>query len=142
MWIKIALTLSLVINLGLAGMLAGLATRSMRDGSVVSSAISALPEQNRAALRRDMRQDWRALRARASVPADARAELLVILQADEFDPHAFEDVLARGRAHLAEMGAQTRARLVGMVAQMSAEERRAYADDLRERLNRRPPPRP
>lgn len=136
---KIALTLSLVLNLGLAGMLAGLATRTTRDGSMVMAAISALPDQDRASLRREARDAWRDMRSRAA-PHDARAELLAILQADDFDADAFDAALGRGRAHLAEMSAQLRARVVSRVAEMSVQDRRAYAEDLRERLNRRPSP--
>ncbi len=141
LWIKIALTASLVLNLGLAGMLAGLATRSARDGSVVGAAISALPEQDRRSLRREAREAWRDMRARGA-PHDARRDLMTILQAEDFDAAAFDTALGQGRMHLAEMGAQMRASVVERVSQMSVQERRAYADDLQKRLNRRPPPRP
>lgn len=139
LWVKIALTFSLVLNLGLAGMLVGLATRSMRDGSVVTAAIAALPEQDRAALRREARDSFRTMRDKTA-SAQARADLLTILTEEPFDPVAFDAALAQSRAHVAEMGAQMRARVVARVAEMTVEERRAYAADLRKRLERRSSP--
>jgi uncharacterized membrane protein len=139
LWIKIALTFSLVLNLGLAGMLAGLATRSVRDGSVLTAAITALPEQDRRALRREARENFRALRGHAS-SAEARDNLLAALNAATFDPIAFEAALAQGRAHLANMNSQMQARVTARVAAMSVDQRRAYATELRDRLDRRKPP--
>ncbi len=140
-WIKIALTLSLVLNLGLVGMLAGLATRTMRDGSVVTAAIAALPDKDRSALRREARENFRALRGHAA-SADARKQLLATLTADEFDAAAFETALAAGRTHLAEMTERMQTRITARVAAMSVEERRAYAAELSDRLERRKPPAP
>jgi uncharacterized membrane protein len=140
-WIKVALTLSLVLNLGLVGMLAGLATRTMRDGSVVTAAIAALPDKDRSALRREARETFRALRGHAA-SADARKQLLATLTADEFDAAAFETALAAGRTHLAEMTERMQTRITARVAAMSVEERRVYAAELGERLERRKPPAP
>jgi uncharacterized membrane protein len=139
LWIKVALTVSLALNLGLVGMLAGLATRTMRDGSVVTAAIAALPDKDRSALRREARDSFRAMRGHAA-SNEARMQLLAALTADEFDPVAFETALAAGRTHLAEMGSQMQARVTARVAKMSLEERRAYAVELRGRLERRKPP--
>jgi uncharacterized membrane protein len=141
LWIKIVLALSIVLNLGLAGIVLGLATGRARDGSVMSAAFAALPSDLRGDLRRDLRGDWRDLRGRGHSTA-LRAEVLRILQTEPFDAAAFDAALGQGRPDMAELGQRQRARLTASVAAMNPDQRRAYADALAQRLDRRGPPRP
>ncbi len=62
LWIKLVLGLSILLNLGLGGVLLGIATGGARDGSVMSAAIAALPQDSRRDLRRALRADWAELR--------------------------------------------------------------------------------
>lgn len=141
LWIKLVLGLSILLNLGLGGVLLGIATGGARDGSVMSAAIAALPQDSRRDLRRALRADWAELRGyRRAQPVPS--EILTLLRAEPFDPVAFDASLERGRAHLAEMGQRQRARLTAEVAAMTPAGRQAYALALEERLQRGRPPRP
>jgi uncharacterized membrane protein len=141
LWIKLLLAASIILNLGLAGLLVGLATRSARDGSVMSAAIAALPDEARRDLRRGMRRDWSEARGR-SQPETLRTEILTLLRADPFDAAAFEARLEQGRQHLADLAQTQRTRLTAEVAAMTPAQRQAYALALEEYLNRRRPMRP
>lgn len=136
LWIKIALTVSLVLNLGLVGMLAGLATRSVRSEPALTAAIAALPERDRRELRREARDGFQAMREQSSVK-DAREALFTALTAEQFDPAAFEQALGRGRGNIAAVSADLRAKVVARVMAMTLNERRAYAAELSKRLDRR-----
>lgn len=136
LWMKLLLGVSIILNLGLAGMLVGIATGSARDGSVMSAAMSALPDDARRDLRRGLRADWADARGRAQSES-ARAEILSLLRSDPFDAAAFEASLEQGRQHMAEIGQKQRARLTAAVEAMTPAQRLAYAQAIEERLDKR-----
>ncbi|MFN4056721.1 MAG: periplasmic heavy metal sensor [Roseinatronobacter sp.] len=141
LWMKLLLGFSIILNLGLAGMLVGFATGSARDGSVISAAVAALPDEARRDMRRGLRRDWSEARGRAQSHG-VRTEILALLRADPFDAAAFEASLEQGRQHLAEIGQKQRERLTAEVAAMTPAQRQAYALAIEERLNKRRPMRP
>jgi uncharacterized membrane protein len=138
LWMKIALTVSVVVNLGLIGMIAGMATGAMRYASATSFAVSALPEEARRDIRRELRDDFRDRRRGPDFGA-IRRDLVQSLMADPFDPNAFAAALDAGQARMAEMGAKSRTRLIERVERMTPQERAAYAARLMERDGGRRP---
>ena len=141
LWIKVLLGVSIILNLGLAGMLVGVATGRSRDGSVMSAAFAALPKDARRDVRRGLQRDWSEARGRAQ-SAVSRSEILTILRADPFDPAAFDASLAQSRQHLVEISQMQRERLVAQITAMTPAQRAAYALALEERLDRGRPIRP
>jgi uncharacterized membrane protein len=141
LWMKLLLGVSIILNFGLAGMVLGIATGGARDGSVMSAAVAALPDDMRRDMRRSLREDWSEVRGRTQ-PLAARTEILTLLRADPFDAAAFEASLEQGRQHLAELGQRQRARLAAEVAAMTPAQRQAYASAIEERLARGRPMRP
>lgn len=138
LWMKIALSASVVINLGLVGLIVGMATGAMRYGSATSFAMSALPEEARRDIRRELRQDFRDRRGGPDFVA-MRMELVQSLMADPFDPAAFAAALDSAQMRMAEIGAKSRARLIDRVERMTPAERAAYAARLMERDGGRRP---
>jgi uncharacterized membrane protein len=134
-WLKAALTLSLVLNLALLGVLGGLINRVGQSGSDLRSAVSALPAEDRRALRRETGRIWREARTQRGAEG-SRAQMIAALRAEEFDIAAFERALQDAQERLVRMSDEMHGRLVTRVAQMSVEERVAYADALEAQARR------
>jgi uncharacterized membrane protein len=132
-WLKIALVVSLALNLAVAGLVAGAALKGRpdaggRDGLWPYS--RALPEPYRGDLMRalrDSRRDWIADR---EALGSTRAELAAALVAEPFDAAAVTALLARQRDRFTALADRGAALLVEQIARMSPEERRAYAEAL------------
>lgn len=132
-WLKLALTVSLVLNLALVGLLAGLINRVGHSGSALRSAVAALPVEDRRALRRETGQIWREAR-HGQQRAQTSARLVDALRADEFDADAFAEGLREAQQRLLQISDDMHDRLVARVSRMSLEERLAYAEDLQEQM--------
>ena len=139
--IKIALALSLALNLLVAGVVAGgmLRARMQPDAAPRDMAFAlwgALPDDLRDDLRgqfarvRPDRDDARAHRATQA------AALSAALRAETFDPAQLDALL--GDIDRREMrAAQMRAALVAAIAELSPQERQALAQNFEDRLQRR-----
>jgi uncharacterized membrane protein len=160
-WLRLALVLSLAANLAVVGMAVGVALTKpgpgehrdggRRGGDRPPAALrelgpapyfAALSQPDRAALLEaagaregDLRQSREALRARFE-------EMLALLRAETFDAAAMGALLAGQRAEAARRQELGEALLIERFAEMSAEERAAYAERLDTSLRRPGPRRP
>ncbi|MGY6536435.1 MAG: periplasmic heavy metal sensor [Pararhodobacter sp.] len=144
---RVALMLSLAVNLLFVGVLAGGAWRGWRapppQGPVheMRALWQALPDEARIALRAELR----ARRAAENGTDDGRparnerpsARLSPLLRADPFDAQGFAAALEDMRDTRADRAAQGQAALVAQIAALPAAERAAVADRLDARLTRR-----
>lgn len=139
-WLRLLLTLSLVLNLALLGVLGGLINRVGQSGTDLRSAVAALPAEDRRALRRETGKIWREARLWRGAEG-SRAQMIAALRAEEFDIAAFAGALQDAQERLVRMSDEMHERLVARVAQMTAEERVAYAEALEAQAGRRFGPR-
>lgn len=129
-WLKLALVVSVVLNFAALGVLGGVIARAGAPGGMLRSAVAALPEEDRRALRRETREIWREAGTQRWGGAETHRALTEALRAEDFDPAAFEAALTTAQERLRALSAKTHARLVSRVSQMSLQERRDYADAL------------
>lgn len=135
-WLKAALVVSVVLNLAMLGVLGGIVTRAGDQGSVLRAAVSALPENERRALRRETREIWRDARIGHGGGSSAQA-MITALRADDFDEAAFADSLTQAQERLVRISADMHDRLTRKVSAMSLDERHAYADALEAQMQQR-----
>lgn len=135
-WVKIALVVSLLLNLAFVGMIGSIVTRAGPDGSALRAAFSALPREDRRGLRRQTRDIWQTTRLARYNPS-AGQDMIAALRADEFDQDAFARAVAQTQENLVRVGERMQATLIEHVTKMDHAERIAYADALEERLRRR-----
>ena len=135
--LRIALILSLALNLAVIGLVAGAVVR-FRDGGPPQRFDFSLGPLGRALEPGDRRAIGQALRDRRDLhpgrPLDWRAgldELAAILVAEPFDPEALGAYLANIRGQGAALIAAGQEVMVDRIAAMSAEERAALADRVR-----------
>jgi uncharacterized membrane protein len=142
-WIKIVLGLSLAANLAVAGLVAGAALRGPPKGprtgvsGYATAYIKALPREDRHAIIEKVRKSGGQGRLSGDERRALFDEMLAALRAPELDRIVITDVLNKQKA--ASLGAQSgvQEQWVALVAQMSVEERLAYADAVQEVLDRR-----
>ncbi|WP_421905017.1 periplasmic heavy metal sensor [Mameliella sp.] len=141
-WLRILLFLSLALNLLVVGAAVGFflngppAPRGDRSDPVLPYT-RAFDEDQRRELRRGL---WRAMRKdagamRAGYLADYQRGLDLLRQ-DPFDQAALAALLADQAARGVEVRARGQEVLLNFLAEMSPEERRAYADRLESELER------
>lgn len=141
-WLKFALAVSVTLNLAALGVLGGILTRTGGNNFTLHAAISALPEEDRRAVRRETREIWRNARMQREGSATPWA-IIEALRAEEFNPDELSATLREAQDRSLRIGAQMNDRIVARVSAMSPERRRAYADSLEEQLEaRRTRPRP
>ena len=140
--LRIALGVSVALNLLVAGVVAGAILREggPRDRMVrdldLGPFTEALSQEDRAALRRDFVARMPELgEARRAMRAEFR-DLLVLLRADPFDPEAMREVLAGQRARMQERIDLGQELLLQRLSAMTPEARQAFADRLEDRLRR------
>ncbi|EEW25663.1 periplasmic heavy metal sensor [Rhodobacter ferrooxidans] len=147
-WLRIALAVSLAINLGIAGMIGGaLLTGHGRPDAMLRDPgfgpfTEALEPDDRAALRRAFfarMPDFRA--ARRDRRADF-AELLEVLRAEPFDAARLATAMERQNQRTAETLALGQQLMADHIAAMTPEARRGFADRLERGLRRIKPPKP
>lgn len=142
-WMKVVLAASLALNLGVAGVLGGIAWRRAADPAPVAHwragpglglrhALAALPEHDRRALHRAWRADTP--EARRARNGDAMTEVLALLRAEPLDADALLAALDAPHARLHAATRSGTALLVARIKAMDGAERRAYADRLTERV--------
>lgn len=134
-WIKIALAVSVALNLAVAGLAAGAWLREgprhgmPRDMSF-GPFTEALSETDRSELRRafgDRASEFR--EARQQMRADREA-LLATLRAEPFDPAAVKDALAAITRRASDRLEFGRDLIAGRILAMTDTERQAFADRL------------
>lgn len=141
-WTRVALVLSLALNLAVAGIVAGAVLRGHRDGPprgfdlAVGPVARALSEVDRRAVMRDL-MDRRDLRDDRRDDSAAAAPVLAAVRADPFDPAALSAALDGMRGRARDLEAAAEAALVARVAAMTPAERAAFADRLAQELERR-----
>lgn len=140
--LRVALFVSLAVNLAIAGLVAGAFLDGRRMGPPPRFDLSlgpvgqALDEADRRAILRD-------LRARPDLrPPGPRArqahfrDLLAVLRAEPFERGEIEALLADHRRHGAALLDAGQAALLDRIAAMSPEERAAFADRLEAEVSR------
>lgn len=144
--LRIALAVSLALNLGVAGLLAGAWLRSGPHGGPRDLGFgpfaAALTAEDRAALRRaflDRAPEFRD--ARAAMRADM-AGILAALRADPFDAAGLKAALDQTGTRMAGRLALGQSLVFDRVAAMSPADRMAFADRLENALNHGPGRRP
>ncbi|WP_296477840.1 periplasmic heavy metal sensor [Roseinatronobacter sp.] len=137
-WLKLALVVSLVLNVLVIGMLWGVMTRTTQQGSLLRSSVAALPAQDRRELRRATGAILREARRQSEGSAGAPQQMLTALRAEDFDPEAFSDALRQAQDRLLRISNQMHDQLLEKVSAMSLEERHAYAASLEDRIKTRP----
>jgi uncharacterized membrane protein len=135
-WLKVALVISVTLNLAALGVLGGIITRAGNDGSVMRAAVSALPGDERRKLRRETRDIWRAARTEGQGGPTAPA-MIAALRAEEFDADAFAASLQQAQDRLVRMSSEMHQRLVTRVSAMTPDQRHAYADALEDQMKAR-----
>lgn len=145
--LRIALTLSLALNLLVAGLLAG---AMLRDGPAMRSAMvrdlgfgpfsEALTREDRKALRRALIDRAPELRDERKRRLEELGEILVVLRAEPFDPAGFSTLMDGQRSRMAAQLALGHDLLVAHVTAMTAKERQAFAERLEHGLKHRGKP--
>ncbi|WP_434288062.1 periplasmic heavy metal sensor [Celeribacter sp. SCSIO 80788] len=149
-WSRIALVVSLALNIAILGIVGGAVLRwnagMDRERSLQARDfgfgpfVGALETEDRRALGREFARsagDAKAARQKAGAMFEA---MIVALKADDFDAAGFETLLSEQQQEFAR-GQQIGSRLVAAhIAEMSVDERKAYAERLEDML--RNPPRP
>lgn len=142
--LKIALGLSLMLNLAVAGLVVGAVINQRAPGRSdmvrdlgFGPYTEALSDEDRVALRRSFMREVPDLRdMRRAMRADLD-DLLAVLRAEPFDPAALESVLARQNARMSERIVLGQRLLFDRVAAMTPAARAAFADRLEQVLMRR-----
>ena len=135
-WVRVVLFVSLALNLLVVGAIAGMVlkgppvARNDRSDPVLPYT-RAFDEDQRRELRRDL---WRSVRRdsatmRAVYLADYQ-RALTLLRGEPFDPASLEALLKEQGKRADEMRLRGENVLMTFLAEMTVEERRAYADRL------------
>jgi uncharacterized membrane protein len=141
--IKIALVISLALNLLILGVFAGEFLRGGpgRDLGFGPFA-AAFTDADRKALRREFRQRMPDLRASRVAQREAMAGVAAALRAEPFDPEELRAAVAATAARLGDRVQIAQELLVGHLSAMSPEDRAAFAGRLEAAAARGPGPRP
>lgn len=147
-WAKITLVLSLALNLGVAGVVAGSVLRGApqaRDAAFnlpiegFRNIARAMPPDDRAALRADWIGQQRDIRAARRALRQSRGAFIAALRTEPFSPLELEQILEGQAQTWQTFGAKSREILVARLAAMTPEARMAFADNLEASLQRRRP---
>ena len=139
-WERIALIASLALNIAVAGVVAGYLLRGPvpdRDRAYLPiegmrNIHRALPPDERAALRDEMRARFANLSDHRARLRDLRTEVLNALMAEPFDPAVLDSVMARHSAYWRTASEEARSVFVAHVAGMTPGARAAFARALAE----------
>ena len=140
--VKIALAVSVTLNLLLAGLIAGAVLRHEHGGgpdddrAAFAPYLDALPRSDRGELRAEMFRRMPDLRDLRRERADDFRAFVTALRAEPFDPDAAEAVLERQVGRAAHRLEEGRDLFLERLTAMSDEDRLAYADRLEKSLSR------
>ncbi|MEM8787368.1 MAG: periplasmic heavy metal sensor [Pseudomonadota bacterium] len=144
-WAKVALTASVALNLAVVGIVAGAVIRGPNVGHMAANlpidgfrGISrAMPSEDRAALREDVRANRADFRAAHRALRRSRAEFLTALRTEPFSPETVAEVFDTQAEVWNGLGQASRQILIERIAAMTPEARAAFADNLEKSLRRR-----
>ncbi|MEO1919533.1 MAG: periplasmic heavy metal sensor [Paracoccaceae bacterium] len=132
-WIKIALILSLAINLGVVGILGGAALRApeARRNNVeapegVAMLARAMPQSHQRELRENLRTQRDELRSDRQELKNLRGRFITSLRAEPFDINAVRDVFASQRTVLDQLTASGHDSVIDQIEKMTPQERALY----------------
>ncbi|GGE59766.1 periplasmic heavy metal sensor [Actibacterium pelagium] len=148
-WLRIALLISLILNLLFVGLVLGAAAGKRRvdaniglpDERVLSQLGPygrALPAEHRKALAEELRPKPGDARKTRKELRDGFQQYLTLLRAETFDVQAVSDLLTAQQKLVSGRATAGREALLQRLAGMSAEDRKAYADSLQKVLRRGP----
>lgn len=147
-WVKIALAVSVALNLGVVGVVAGAAIKANRSDGMRQPVVrelnfgpftAALTRPQRRDMLRDFARDAPRLRdMRAQIGGEFEA-ILVAVRAEPFDPEALTAALAAQSASTTARLEAGRKSLQSVIEAMTPEDRAAYADRLENGLRHRRP---
>lgn len=145
-WMKIALVLSLSLNLLIVGAIAGAALSGggkwhgppgkPRGGAEANLITDALPEADRRDLRRTLMRAMRSDHERREALRSEMAALADVMRAPDFTPEALEEQLILIQQQMMGRLAVARGILVERLAGFDAAERASYAERLDEALQK------
>lgn len=141
--LKIALAISVALNLAVAGLafgawLHGGPWRGMGHDMSLGPFSEALSPEDRQALRQAVFADRDAVRAGRDAARAEFARLLAALRADPYDPASTDAALAAIVTRTAGRLEKGQALLQARIEEMSPDDRRAFADRLETALNHGP----
>jgi len=142
--LRIALFVSLALNIAVAGMVVGAIFRHGGDWSRPPTAdfsyrplTDAFSDSDRAALRQSFSARSDQVRAWRAERAAQNEALLAMLRAEPLDIGAIEARFAEERTRAAERAAFGQTLILDRIAAMTAEERAAFADRLEHEMHHR-----
>jgi uncharacterized membrane protein len=141
--LRIALAVSVALNLLIVGLVAGAMLRGGPPDRMVRDLdfgpfTEALTSEDRDALRRDFIRQAPDLRDMRRQMRDDFRSVLAALRADPFDVEALRDVVANQGDRMAARLALGQDLILARIAAMTPAERAAFADRLERRLERGP----
>ncbi|MBL4873208.1 MAG: periplasmic heavy metal sensor [Rhodobacteraceae bacterium] len=145
-WIKIALIVSVAVNLGIAGVIGGAALRApeIRRNNIeapegVAMLARAMPAEHQRELRQNLRSRRGDLRSERKELRSLLDRFVVALRAEPFEIDAVSAVFADQRLMLTTLTAAGHKSVIEQIEKMSPQDREKY---IRRLLgNNRPPPR-
>ena len=136
-WLIGGLVVSVVVNLALAGFVAGRMTRDFAPGPGfdpmvgVTRLVRFLEEERRREVLGDLRRQRHEVRASLRGVKGAQGQIVEAVRADPFDEDALRRALGEFRGRLEASQAGSHEMFVTMVARLTPEERRLLAQALR-----------
>ena len=145
-WMKILLVLSLAVNIGIAGVFAGVALRATPPARTVTATpegiaiiARALPVKYQRQLRQALRDNRTALQPDRQEIARLRDRLVDALRAEPFDIAAVEAVFADQRLLLDGILAAGHTEILKQIETMPPQDRRKFIRNLMGRPAKTPP---
>ncbi len=136
-WVKIALIVSVAVNLGIAGVIGGAALRApeIRHNKVeapegVAMLARAMPPAHQRELREELRNRRGDLRPDREELRSLRDRFIVALRAEPFDIDAVNAVFADQRAMLSKLTAAGHESVIEQIEKMSQKDRERYIQRL------------
>lgn len=144
-WIKIALILSVAVNLGIAGVIGGAALRApeiqrnnLEAPEGVAMLARAMPPSHQRELRELLRDRRGDLRPDRQELKNLRERFIIVLRAEPFDIDALREVFADQREMLSKLTAAGHNSVVDQIEKMTPQDRERYILRLLERDRPRP----
>lgn len=135
-WVKIVLAISLALNLGIAGIIVGLAFRGAHppmpkfERERLSMPVLLMPDEYRERFHTSIRERRSELREERGKLRQLRQKLISALQMEPFDISLVEAVLEEQRGLLTGLVKSGHDEVIRQIASMSEEDRAYYLENL------------